>query len=141
MKQGQDTPEIWHELEGLRTEFDALHVEFDATCGYDAEGAWRYCLINGVKTKVYTKYLTGTTGAAASNNYAHGIAGGMDKILHLSICLYNTTYSAYYTGEIFMSAWAAGQAEWKYDSTWVQLYNVGASSQSQKYRFKLDYIL
>lgn len=39
---------------------------------YNAEGGWQYGKINGTKTRVYTKYFTGTVPDLTAFSVAHG---------------------------------------------------------------------
>lgn len=96
--------------------------------------------VDGTPTKVYTLYLTGTLDADASTSVAHGRAD-VDKILHVSMVLYNDNVSQYYGSEAHKGASAGNDFLITFDGTNVIISAVGANFQGNKYRIKLDYIL
>ncbi len=112
-----------------------------ASVTHDAEGGFNNCDVDGANTKVYTKYFTGTTDADSATVVAHGITG-IDKILHVSVVVANSNSSNYLTGSNFRDAVAdTFTYEVTFDGTNVNITSVGAESQSEKYRIKIDYKL
>ena len=123
-----------------RTVVDKAYVEDGTTVSYDAEGGYSNCDVDATNTKVYTKYLTGTTDADTSTSVAHGVTTGYSKILAVSaavgdgssmtVCDYfNVTTSAANTHRV---SWTA---------TNVVLSAIGTAKQSQRYVIRIDYIL
>ena len=51
--------------------------------GYDAEGSFRYVKIDNVKTKLYTKILTGTLDSDSTDQINHGISDAATKIMNV----------------------------------------------------------
>ncbi len=117
----------------------AATVEIAAVAGHDGDG-YAYYDIDGVKTKVYTKYLTGNLGAGAATNVAHGVVG-IDKILDMGLTVYNSTFLTYRIIEIYLAAAASESLSVRYDGTNVLISAVGTQYRGQKYRIKIDYIL
>ncbi len=117
----------------------AAAVALDGVAGHDGDG-YAYYDIDGVKTKVYTKYLTGNLGAGVTTNVAHGVVG-IDKILDIGLTVYNSTLLAYRIIEIYLAAAASESLAVRYDGTNVRLSSIGTQYRGQKYRIKIDYIL
>ena len=114
----------------------AIEHETDGTHKENAT----YSLVDSVRTKIFTKYFTGTLDADTSTVVAHGVTGGADKILHVSAGVWNG-------GTAYLVTDFRGQAEsatLRFDLTWgttnVTIDDVGTTLQSQKYRIKIDYI-
>lgn len=118
------------------------YVDLDSTGSvmHDAEGGFTNADVDGTKTKVYTLYLTGTLGAGASTNVAHGLAD-VDKILSVSVMLFNDSVNKYYGVETHLGASGGNDYLYQVDGTNVAIVTVGANFQSNNYRIKLDYIL
>jgi hypothetical protein len=96
-----------------------------------------YAIVDSVKTKVLTKYFTGTTDADNKTEVPHGISN-IDDILSVTGCIFNSggsVYSVYSRGNS-----AALLFELNFDGTNVSFNLVDATFQSQKYRIKVDYI-
>ncbi len=112
----------------------AIEHETDGTHQEDTT----YSLVDAVKTKVFTKYFTGTTDADAATEIAHGIAD-IDKILHVSASIFNGSF--YEVSDFRGQATSATLfMDILYDGTNVLLQH-GTTLQSQKYRIKIDYIV
>ena len=115
-------------------------LDADGVLMHDAEGAFNNCDIDGTKTKVYTKYFTGTTAAGVTTTKAHGIAG-IDNILSVSSSIFSTANSIY---RVYSAGDGTGDSATyllSYDGTNIELSTVGVNLQSQKYRIKIDYVL
>lgn len=109
---------------------------------HDAEGAFNNCDINGTKTKVYTKYLTGTLDADSETEVEHGVASALTKILNISVNAYeDTDYSGYLINGIKEVAHADRSFFSYYDATNVVISGVGSQVQGNTYKIKIDYYL
>ena len=117
------------------------YADLDSTGSvmHDAEGGFNNCDVDGTKTKVYTKYFTGTLDADASTSVAHGITG-IDNILHVSASVFTST-SIYVVGGFRDNVVDAFTYELTYDGTNVFITAVGANLQGRNYRIKVDYKL
>ncbi len=100
--------------------------------------SYRLIDVNGSSVKVYTKYLTGTTGAGATTNVAHGITG-IDNILSATCAIFGS--SQYVVVEIQLDANANSDYIVGWDATNIIIGEVGTTFRSSKYRIKIDYIL
>lgn len=98
---------------------------------------YRYLPIDASSTQVYTKYLTGTLDSDSSTSVAHGLTAA--NILHVSVIVYNSGDSTYRVAEYDFAASAADAFAVKYDATNINIHGVGANSQGQAYRIKIDY--
>ena len=113
---------------------------------HDAEGSFNNCDVDGTKTKVYTKYLTGNLDADASTSIAHGLAD-IDKILSCSVAVYQDGATGPYVVGYQISDHYSNAAPttarfvFSFDGTNVIIGGVGTLIQGNKYRIKLDYIL
>lgn len=107
---------------------------------HDAEGSFNNADVNGTKTKVYTKYLTGTLDADDSTSVAHGIAD-VDKILSVTVLPWNSNDSWYMVSETYTAASANSAYVAVCDATNVIIGGVGSYLQGQKYRIKIDYLI
>ncbi|KKN77245.1 hypothetical protein LCGC14_0362230 [marine sediment metagenome] len=118
------------------------YVDLDSTGSvmHDAEGGFTNADVDGVKTKVYTKYITGTLDASSSKNVAHGITG-IDNILGADVIVFNSTTSSYWVTEIRQTSSGVANFSATYDGTNVIFIAVGTQFQSQKFRIRLDYKL
>ena len=111
------------------TSSDAMH---------DAEGGYNNCDINGTKTKVYTKYFTGTTDNDNQTLVAHGITG-VANILHVSAAILNSSTTRREVSSHRTAHDSANQFEIHYTATNVGLQDVGSNLQGQSYVIKIDY--
>ena len=110
----------------------------DDTVGHDGDG-YAFFDVDGVKTKVYTKYLTGTTDSDTATVVAHGIASGGTKILSVTLAIKDSGANVRFI-EMFLAAGNPGVAGNWSDSD-INITNVGAVFQGQAYYIKIDYIL
>ena len=105
--------------------------------GYDSEGSFRWVDVTGVKTKVYTKYFTGTTDADGVTNVVHG--QDWDKILLMT--LHIKCSDGFYGGyELYYGASSPYGVRFFWFATEMYLYHE-SKFQSQPYRIRLDYTL
>ena len=116
-------------------------LDADGVLMHDAEGSFNNADVNGAKTKVYTKYLTGTLNAAAAENIAHSVTDGLTKILSVTMHVYSDDASAYIIQEVRMAASATVAIQIFYNATNIVLINKGSHIVSNNYRIKIDYIL
>lgn len=107
---------------------------------HDAEGGFNNMDVDGTKTKVFTKYFTGTTDGDSTTTVAHGITG-IDNILSVVVVVFSTNTSNYQAAEVGGAASAVNKFTPRFDGTNVIIDSVGSAMQSQKYRLKLDYVL
>ena len=127
----------------VKLEQDRINWKLDNVAnviGYDSTGAYRYASVDGTKTKIYTKYLTGTLDADTATSVAHGIAD-YDKILQVTAHCKESTVSAYAVYDYLGGVSANGQYTLYFDATNIQFINVGSNSQGQVYRIKIEYYL
>lgn len=124
-----------------------VSIDADGVLMHDSEGAFNNCDITDndagpttTKTKVYTKYIIGTTDPSATTSVAHGITGGDAKILACIAVIENTS-SAYFVSELFEATDANNSYSVQYNATNVIFSGVGTNFQSQLFRVKLDYTL
>ena len=106
---------------------------------HDAEGGFTNADLNGTKTKIYTKYFTGTMDADSETSVAHGITSGETKILSVSVGVKASDASVRFI-EMFNGS-AAPTLSGQWDDTNVVLSNIAAVFQSQPHYIKIDYIL
>ncbi len=118
----------------------AIKAFVDGIVGHDGDG-FAYFDIDGTKTKVYTKYLTGTTDGDSQTNVAHGVTSGATKILHVSVAIFSSGLSKYRVSETYIGATAAEAYQVYFGDTNVVFGVVGANLRSQTYKIKVDYIL
>jgi len=104
---------------------------------HDAEGGYMQVDVNGVKTNVYTKYLTGNLDADASTSVAHGCTAA--NILAVSLIAYDDNIPGYYVNEIKMAEAANSTLSVYYDATNIVIAGVGAFFQGNAYRIKIEY--
>lgn len=97
---------------------------------------YRYCNVQGVNTKVFTKYFTGTTDADDTTNVAHNLTAV--KILAVNAIIQNVggTYQAF---DRNLGATAVASFSLNYNATNIILGSVGSGMQSQAYRIKVEY--
>ncbi len=95
--------------------------------------------VDGTPTRVFTKYLTGTTDADSLTLVAHSITG-IDKILSVTVAVYDG--SIYAVGDYKLdNNVATTQFQYYWTASNVGIDSVGTDFQSQKYRIKIDYIV
>ncbi len=107
---------------------------------HDTEGGYAQVDVDGTKTNVYTKYLTGTLDADSETSVAHGVTG-IDNILSVSVMLYDDVAAMYRVEEMFAVAAANNSFFARFDATNIVIGTVGANFQGNNYRIKIDYIL
>ena len=115
-----------------------LH-EIDIAKGYDSEGGFKYYIVNGTKTKVYTKYLTGTTDADTQTNITHGV--DYDKILSAVVKVKSSTGNYFVYDFKTVSGSAASTYQFEISSVDLILYFVGSNLQSKTYMAEVSYYL
>jgi hypothetical protein len=127
MIEGKDTLDIKHELK--------------IALGWDASelANYRYHNVNGTKTKVFTKYFTGTSAAAATTNVAHGLTDHT-KILQATLTIEFNSTGTYFVYD-FEKAATADTFHLAYDATNLIIGAVGANFQGQPYNIKMEYYL
>ncbi len=125
--------------DGDRTVADLGYVKTGDTVQHDAEGGYSNCDVDGIKTKVYTKYLTGTTDSDTATVVAHGIASGGTKILSVTLAIKDSGANVRFI-EMFLGAGNPGVAGNWSDSA-INITNVAAVFQGQAYYIKIDYRL
>ena len=112
------------------------------TVGYDLEGAYRYCKINGHKTKIYTKYFSGMLDDDGMTLIVHEISSALTKILHVSGHVFSDLELEFHVVEAFWGNNLPIRWVIRYDATNIILGGpVGANIQGNAYRLKVDYIL
>jgi len=105
---------------------------------YNSEGGYAWRNINGTKTMVYTKYLTGTLDADAQTDVAHSI-DDVDKIWRTTVKVWNSVATFYGVYDNRASNLGADQFYLAVSATNVIIGAVGADYQSQKYRIGIEY--
>jgi hypothetical protein len=106
---------------------------------HDTEGGYNNCDINGTKTKVYTKYFTGTLDADSATAVAHG--EDFDKILHVSAMVYDDNLTEYAVSDYRLGASSGHGFQINVDATNINLDGVETYIQGNNYRIKVDYYL
>lgn len=97
--------------------------------------------INGSDTIIFTKYLTGTLDADSATDVVHGITG-IDKILHVSTTVFDSTNSVYIVNDLNGLLGVNSRAFiLTFNGTNIRFTQVGSDLQGNKYRIKIDYIL
>jgi hypothetical protein len=99
-----------------------------------------YFKVNGIKTKVYTEYFTGTLDNDDTTLVVHEIAD-YHKILNCKISLFSSDNNKYYYQEGFMTTGASATNAWSVHSTAtnIEIKNVGTRYRGQNYRVKMEY--
>ena len=121
-----------NDLSGLR------HM-IENAANYDVinDKSFYYAPINGTKTKIYIKFLTGTTDADNKTEVAHGITG-IDNIYSVVVSVFN---GALYSVSEFRATANANLAFFvEYSTTNIVIDNVGINLQGNNYRIKIEYI-
>lgn len=101
------------------------------------EGSFEFTEINGVKTKVYTKYLTGTLDADAETQIIHGVSD-YNKILSINASVFNGS-DKFYDKDILYNAVSALKFFLYHSSTKIIFAYVGSTFQGKIYRIALTY--
>lgn len=128
--------------DGDRTIVDLAYAESGTSVMHDTEGGYQNADVNGSRTKVYTKYLTGTLDADSATDVAHGVSSALTKILSVSVAAFeDTTNSMFELHDFRTSAAASVSYKAGYDGTNVKFFDVGSSLQGNNYRIRVDYIL
>ena len=130
MKEKKVIQHLLHEVEKLGG---------TAESGFDAEGRWQNVYVQGVKTKVYHKYFTGTTDADNQTSVAHG--ENWDKILHASGNIKNTTFSLYAVYGYGDAVLVNDKFSFLFVNASILFNSVGANLQGENYRIRIDYTL
>ena len=125
--------------DGDRTIVDLNYAKTGDTVQHDSEGGFSNCDINGTKTKVYTKYFTGTLDADDSTLVIHSLV--RDNILHVSASVFDDVEAEFVTSENFRGSSVASSWNISYNNTHVVIDVVGTSIQGNAYRIKIDYKL
>jgi len=127
--------EVSHNLDGT---LKLIGSESDGHVSSIITG-FQFFNINGVSTKVYTKYLTGTKTPGSSFNSAHGLDDA-DNILHVSSAVESDT-GIYLVYDYRDDVNATNQYALTYDDTNVILGSLGSQIDgATKYRIKIEYI-
>ena len=116
-----DKSEILHELDNYEK----------------GKGSWVYSEVDGVKTKVYTKYWTGTLDADNRTEITHNV--DYDKILFCGYSIGRAAGAFYSCGELYDVHAAALTCEFGYNATFIIFSTVGVLWQTGKYRIRLDH--
>ena len=127
--------------DGDRTVVDLGYTKIGDTVQHDAEGGYSNCDVNGTKTKVYTKYFTGTLDADASTNVGHGVASGLTKILSVTVAAFADNVNTNVVSDFTIGAFATTSLSYTYDGTNVIIGSVGTNIQGNAYYIRVDYIL
>lgn len=114
----------------------AAAVYVDDHVGHDGDGYVLYD-VDGVPTKVYTKYLTGNLDADSSTSVAHGVNAA--NIKHVSVACYDDNNICYNVVGYRESANTSETFRIRYDNTNIIIDVVGSYLQGNAYRIKIDY--
>ena len=100
-------------------------------------GDYTWKKINGILTKVYTKFFTGTTGGGYTM-VAHGIAD-IDKIISFNAAVkHGAGYYAYGRNDAVCASWAFTLS---YTATHLAIGNLGSAFQHQLFTMKVEYYI
>lgn len=132
--------------DGDRTVADKAYVDdliIGSNVGHDSEGGFNNCDVKVVggattKTKVYTKYFTGTI--SGTTVFAHGISSGATKIFSVSLAVKDSG-AGLRCFEMFRGSSPAASIDVQADDSNITLGNVGTAVDSQIFRVKVDYVL
>lgn len=123
----------------LNENFDKLYSkvnDIDDTVGYDAaNGGYYFANMNGVKTKVYVKYLTGSLTNSPPTNIPHGVAD-WHKILSVSVMFKEG--ALYRINELYYGSIASVIVS-NFDTTNIQITSYNATWYNENYRIKIEY--
>jgi len=103
-----------------------------------AEGVTQ--LVDGIVTKVKTKYLTGITAAGAITLVPHGVIDAA-HILDVSADLYNISSLCWCVEEYKLTPTTSNGYAVMYNNTNIMLEDVGTSFRGQPYKIKITYIV
>lgn len=122
-----------------------INIEHNADGTHDiytaGEGGYSTVDVNSVKTKVYTKYLTGTLDADSSTSVAHGVTTGLTKILSVTVACYQDNSAVNVGADFALGLSATSSFQFTWDGTNILIDNVGSFVQGNSYRIRIDYIL
>jgi len=123
--------------------FDTLYSkvnELESSVGYDSTySSYYYSNVNGTKTKIYVKYLTGTISSSASVNVPHSISD-YNQILSVNVLVYNTVFPGYVVNAPFYGALADRTMVVVIVGSNIQLTSFNdANYLGQKYRIKIEH--
>ena len=119
---------------------DKAYVDSSDNAMHDTEGGYNNCDVNGSKTKVYTKYITGTMDNDTETQVLHGVTAA--NILHVSTIIFDGNLERYRCQEIGRGSYGANPAgSWDvhYDNTTIYLANTLSYLQGQDYKIRVDY--
>ena len=111
----------------------------EAAVGDTSGEYYMYMDVNGTPTKVYSKIITGTLDADASTNFAHGV-GDIDKIYCVSAVIFDNANSVYHSEDYRGPAPDTLSWQLSFNASIIIIDLVGADSQGQKYRVRIDYV-
>ena len=101
--------------------------------------------VNGTRTKVYTKYLTGNLDADGQTSVAHGVTAPLAKILNVTVNCSNDggggSVANVLCGDYKEGDDANTGFSYHYDGTNIIITGAGAYLQGNPYRIKIDFIL
>ena len=105
---------------------------------YDTEGGYQTADVDGTATKVYTKYLTGTTDSDSATNVAHGLTYG--NILSVFVVI-ESSDNIYGVSAYKVEASATAAFAISYNATNIIIADVGSARQGEAYRIKIEYTI
>lgn len=108
---------------------------------HDAEGAFNNADVDSTKTKVYTKYLTGTLDSDSTTNVSHGVSSAVTKILAVTVMAFDGVNNSWSVAGFRETDVTATSFRSSFDATNVIIGEVGSNLQGEAYRVKVDYIL
>ncbi len=116
-------------------------VESGAHKGSDGSitTGFRFCNVQGVNTKVFIKYLTGTTDNDSQTGVAHSLTAA--NILHVSAIIKNTSTSRWDVYDNLATAVGDNGYNLFFNNTNIVLDNVGTNLRLQSYRIKIEYTI
>jgi len=114
-------------------------VDWQPQAGTDSEGAYNFAKIDGILTKVYTKYLTGILDSDSLTLIDHNISD-YNKIINCNILVGNIS-STFNVKEMNRGSDSSYKWEVYITSTQIGINDVGSYIQGQKYRIKIEYYL
>ncbi len=117
-----------------------LAVEHDTTAGTH-KIKWPLSTDNGATftdTRIFTKYISGTTDSDSSTSVPHSITG-VDNILSVTVALFID--NTYLIADYRLSASALNGFQYWWDGTNVTIDDVESAGQGVKYKIKIDFIV
>ncbi len=123
-----------------RTIVDLAYAKTGDTMMHDSTGGFTNADVNGVKTKIYTKYLTGSLNAGTTTNVAHGIADALNKIRAVSVAAESDGDDAGFLVYDYRSG-SGLNATYRtfFTATNITIGTVGTHVESNRYLIKIDY--